>query len=61
MITELKSFMNENEMEKYLLNNKYNIFDMDINIDSTMVIENAIDLGYRSKLNEETQTLEFNK
>lgn len=55
----LKNIMSESEMEKYLLNNGYEILTgEEQNIDSCKVVEFALELGYNSNLNED-QELEF--
>lgn len=57
----LKDHMIEDEMEKYLIENNYEIFDSEGCIDSTLVIENAILLGYDSILEDDKEYLEFRK
>ncbi len=45
----LKNVMLEGDMEQYLIDNSYNIFENKENLlDSTLVVEHAIDLGYES-------------
>lgn len=51
--------MIEEEMEKYLIENGYDIFDSEGCIDSTLVIETAISLGYDSVLEDDKEFLEF--
>jgi len=56
-----RNFMTEEEMENYLIGNGYEIFVGDEKLlDSTLVIEHAIELGYESKLNRNDE-LEFYK
>lgn len=55
-----KTFLTEEEMERLLIIQGYNIMDEDQCIDSCKVTDYACNyLGYESRLNEETETLEF--
>ncbi len=58
---ELKDYMTETEMEQYLTENGYDIFDDEGCIDSTLVIETAILLGFDSILEDDKEFLEFRK
>ena len=46
----MKNIMFENEMEEYLIYNGYNIEDEGGCLDSTLVIEEAIKIGYKNYL-----------
>lgn len=57
----MKRFMTENEMETYLEKQGYNIKTNDEEnvIDSTLVSEFAVQLGYDVEMNEKTWKNEF--
>jgi hypothetical protein len=56
---ELKDYMTEEDMEHYLLKNNYEVSDDEGCIDSTLVIETAILLGFESVLEDDKEYLEF--
>lgn len=58
---ELKNIMTEDEMEQYLISEGYNIFDLERCIDSVLLSEYAIDLGYEIQFAENDFDLIFIK
>lgn len=57
-----KIFLTEEEMEQKLIKDGYDIMDGDQCIDSCKVTDYACnDLGYESRMNQDTETLEFIK
>lgn len=58
---KLNDYMTELEMEQYLTEYGYAIFDSEGCIDSTLVIETAISLGYESILEDDEEFLEFRR
>lgn len=58
---KLKNIITEDEMEKYLISEGYNIFDSEKCVDSVLVAEYAIDLGYKVEFAENDFDLIFIK